>query len=130
MKPSLHIDNTAPRRIGHHPEPVDGAGFGEDGERIATSDFVYPSDGQEREPGRDEFAEKLGAFLSWLTEGGTVEAAGRKALLLAHLCGKADAKSDREFAKRVGVTPARVSQLRREITNGYKRLGRLNSRAT
>ena len=78
---------------------------------------VYDSDteGDDRSEARADFAEKLGALLSWLAADGSVKGAGRRTLLIAHIAGRAGCQSDAELAGRLNLTKSRVSQLRAEI---------------
>lgn len=109
------------------PMPPELPHYGYENGQIVPVDLpAEPAEQEQAE--RHDFEEKLGAFLRWLTDGGTVTSAGRKALLVAHLAGTTTAKDDAAFAKQIGVTKARVSQLRREIGNGYGRLARCNGR--
>lgn len=103
--------------------------FDDEGRPVPVSHpAVYDADLEPDADGHNEFQAKLGAFLRWLTDGATVESAGRKALLIAHLAGQGANQTDAELAKRIGVSRARVSQLRREIANDFGRFARCNGR--
>ena len=77
---------------------------------------------------RDGFEAKLVEFLAWLVEGTSVKSAGRKALLLAHFCGRSGCKDDGQLANRLGITRARISQLRRELSRILPHLSGCNRR--
>ena len=101
-----------PHRTGYHAEPVPGCGF-ENGKRVA----ITTPDLQEPEPSewRIEFHERLANFLDWLSGTGNVTHAGRRAVILAHISGKGPFVTDAEAAKKLNMTPARLSQIRAEI---------------
>lgn len=109
----------APDEYGN-PRPPDADGI---------TEFQYPDDDQGAERARDGFEEKLAAFLAWLTEGCDVKQAGRKALLVAHFCERSGCASDAELARKLKLTPARISQLRRDLSRVLpNRIGECNRR--
>jgi hypothetical protein len=102
--------------------------FGGDGHPIPV-DYPADPDHQERnDPERRDFEQRLVNFIGWLVEGGTVTTAGRKALLLAHFCGKSGCATDVELAAKMHVTRSRISQLRSEIALILPGLGDCNRR--
>jgi hypothetical protein len=104
--------------------------YDDEGRPIPVAHPVYyDADPEPDDPEQDGFLLKLAAFIGWLAEGSDVETAGRKALLLAHFCGKSGCRTDSELATKMNLTKARLSQLRSELAtilpNG---LGRCNRR--
>ena len=102
--------------------------FDEAGHPVAVSDPVYETADDTQDDPRSDFQEKLATFLEWLAAGATVEQAGRKAILLAHLAGKSGCKTDKELARRLNISGGRISQLRAEIIDDFGSLGRCNRR--
>lgn len=103
--------------------------FDSEGRPVAvTLPFYSPPDDDTQDDPRSDFQEKLAGFLQWLAAGATVEQAGRKAILLAHLAGKSGCKTDKELARRLNISGGRVSQLRAEIIDDFGSLGRCNRR--
>ncbi len=117
---NIELENDAPEL------PV---AFDESGHPVAVSPPVYetPDDDTQDAP-RSDFQEKLADFLQWLVADATVEQAGRKAILLAHLAGKSGCKTDKELARRLNISGGRISQLRAEIIDDFGSLGRCNRR--
>jgi len=102
--------------------------FDEAGHPVAVSHPIYETADEAQDDPRSDFQEKLANFLQWLADGATVEQAGRKAILLAHLAGKSGCKTDKELARRLNISGGRISQLRAEIIGDFGGLGRCNRR--
>jgi hypothetical protein len=102
--------------------------YDEQGNRVVVVHPIYEQDDtQDDDASHKFFQEKLAVLLQWLAVG-TVQQAGRRAFLLAHLVGKSGCASDRELAKKLNISPGRISQLRSEIIGDFGGLGRCNRR--
>ena len=103
--------------------------FDEAGRAVAVSHPIFetPGDDPQDDP-RSDFQEKLAGFLQWLAAGNSVEQAGRRAILLAHLAGKSGCKNDKELARKLNISGGRISQLRAEIIGEFGSFGRCNRR--
>jgi hypothetical protein len=101
--------------------------FDEAGHPVAVSHPVYEPDESRGDDARKDFQEKIAGFLGWMASG-SVRQAGRRAILLAHLAGKSGCLTDRQLAKKLNISPGRISQLRSEIIGDFGGLGRCNRR--
>ena len=96
--------------VGPTPPPV---AFDEAGCPVPAVDFVYPGEGAkgERETEemaiRSETAQRLLAFLA--SSNNTRKVSGRT-LTLAYLCGVGRARTQKELADGLGISPAAVSK--------------------
>jgi hypothetical protein len=63
-----------------------------------------------------------------LVAGASVQQAGRKAFLIAHMARKSGCADDAALAKKIGVSKARISQMRRELEPYLQGFSRCNRR--
>ena len=96
--------------------------FDDDGQPVNVTDFDYASlDPESPRALADDDAgrirqQTLCRTFAMLTSGkNSVETIGRKCLLMAFLAGQAPEKTQSDIAKRLGLSPGRVSQLLAEI---------------
>lgn len=75
-----------------------------------------------------DFAVKLRLFLEWQVISGSIDTAGKKAFVVAHLGGFSGCKTDADMARKLEITPARFSQLRTEIRHIFGEFGACNRR--
>ena len=64
-------------------------------------------------------------LLQFLATRASARACGQRVLLLAFLAGASDCKTQLELAKRLGVTPSRVSQTLKSLRSEFARLARV-----
>ena len=102
--------------------------FDEGGHPISVTHPFYETQDDTQDEQRSVFQEKLAILFSWMAAGKTVEGAGRRALLLAHMAGKSGYKTDKLLARRLNITSSRISQLRAEIIDDFGDFGKCNSR--
>lgn len=103
-------------------------GYDDLGRPVPTVEPIYECAQPDEGDQRGDFEEKLARFLSWLAEGGNVQTAGRKVLVLAHLAGKSGCRSDAELAAKLNMSRARISQLRADLARTLPSLGRCRRR--
>ena len=71
----------------------------------------------------------LGEFIRRLCADGDALTAGRRLMLLAYLAGQLECSTNRELARKLKVSPGRVSQLMAELPEDFASLMRLKRRA-
>jgi DNA-directed RNA polymerase specialized sigma24 family protein len=102
--------------------------FDDHGKPVQAVGFVYPADEPEPEPpdavdgaaaARTAFDRRraAAAIIEILIAGTTMKQAGQRAFVLAYVLKLCPCRTQKELAKRLGVTPGRVSQ----ILNAVKR---------
>ena len=89
---------------------------------------VYQERERTRRRAGDDFYIQLAQFLANLTDGLDALRAGQRVLILAQCCSKTGCETDAELAARLNMTPARVSQIRRELVPFVGRLAGCNGR--
>ncbi len=78
---------------------------------------------------RHSLQEGLRRFIEMLVADDTdPRVIGERALLIAWLAGTREFDSQSEMAVRLGITPARLTQIRNEVTDIFPSLGRLKRR--
>jgi hypothetical protein len=111
--------------------------FDQDGRPIAIAEpAIY--DVRQREPDdferkvyeakHDSFEQRLVLLIAWLAGDGSVFVCGLKAKLLRHVCGRSGCRTDAELANELGVSGARISQIRAELNRLLPGIGRWNHR--
>jgi hypothetical protein len=110
--------NDTPHLVGHHPEPVEGAGW-EDDKRVLVEDFHLNSEEEPEDDAEEQARLRLIIGQDWLrflTLGQEEPAdVGRLCFLVAHLMGADSCESQLTLAKRLRGTPGRVSQLLKSL---------------
>jgi hypothetical protein len=116
-----HPNESAPHLVGHH--EAEAPAYDDFGEPVAVSEFRFPVDG--------EPDQQLGALaaqrsrleiitrLIGLLAAGDAKKAGRRVHALAFILHASDCRNQRDLAKRLGVTPGRVSQILNEVKHEY-----------
>ncbi len=97
----------------------------EDGQPV---NVVWPSDPDDELHEADAARlrqETLCRLLQCLTTKANARQAGQRALLLSYLLHIGDCRTQRQLAKRLGVTPGRVSQGLNSLRREFARLSRL-----
>jgi hypothetical protein len=90
--------------------------FGEAGEPVSAVDFDFEAlDRDSEDAGAEDLAclrrEVVVQLFQMLTAGGAnAKQIGRRVLLMAFLLGQSDCKTQRQLARRLGVTPEYVSR--------------------
>ena len=111
----------------HHLSESDTFGW-EGGSLVPVTWHPSYQDDEPPTENRADFAEALGKFLAWLAPDADVKAAGRKAVLLAHLARQSGQATDAAVARKLNISRARLSQLRREIRAFFPSLESCNRR--
>jgi len=113
-----------PSSVGQLDQPV---GVDDAGRLLAIVNFQYPDDvpidglsAEEESRLRREVTLRLVQFLAAHKAG--TEQVGRRVVLLSYLLHVCDCKTQRDLAKRLGVTPARVSQALNAIKREFSML--------
>lgn len=94
---------------------------------FAVETLPAPND-VERDETFKEFEEGIARFLMWLGGDGDVISAGRKGVLLAFLCDKTTIESDADLARRLNISPGRISQIRQQFEDILPGVARCNRR--
>lgn len=90
---------------------ADAPTFASDGKVEASVDFEYPRD--EADDDDDEQRSRrqtLMRLLQFLATDASAKKTGQRVLLLSHLLGVSGCRTQRALARRMGLTPGRVSQ--------------------
>lgn len=129
--PSPDMNPDVPGLIGHHPDRPEGLGMDDDGHLIRIDDFAYPGDPADKgsHSSRDFALELLKhraalGVLDLITAGAPdIKRMGQRAVVLLYLLKGGEAKSQKDLAMMLGLTPARVSQLVKDLaeSNGLNR---------
>lgn len=95
-----------------------GTAFDEDGRLTPAVDFEYPLDGDRPPSPIQAASDAVHALLFQLVaDGRDCEAIGRRALVIAWKAGVLpDVSTQAQLARRMGVTPARASQIAADLT--------------
>jgi hypothetical protein len=98
----------------------------DDGRVVPAIEFVYPeASGELSEDDAVRLRrESIIRLLGFLCHRGTPRKIGVRVLLLAHLLGTGDCRTQRELAARLRISPGRVSQALKALRREFKRLAR------
>ena len=105
-------DTPRGRHVAHSP----GYGYGDSGELVAVEGFRFPDEEAEAQATLDDEARLrrelyIRSFHYLARKGARPAAIGRRVLLLEYILGATDCRTQRELARRVELSPGRVSQL-------------------
>jgi hypothetical protein len=117
-------------RIQHKQTHVAPSGFGFDdaGERVPVVEPQVLGEEAETDDARADSMQTIMRFIKLVVTDASPLKTGQRVHLFAHLCGLTDYKTDAEFARKLNVSPGRVSQIREELPSELRVFGLLKSR--